>query len=317
MKSNSALLCSLAVVVGCSAEVTSNDGEPTDSVGTVVSPLSASIILQNRAIEHDLNLLARIEVQPDELLEFYEPHPGVIWISTAGAPESPRFVGKDLDAAEEHELSKPEALWKAATDRAMPASLAGGIARANERLARGVAEQAAKGRNPALGSAAEVRPKSASTPSAPQTAEGFDGALLNDSSSGVSGGSGSGNWCDSNWWTASSGGYGALSFCPDDGGYWTTCWDHVTGPGSAWHSEVYFLRTNVCPYSGNVTFKVSADESFVKQGSWTVSENTFRGVHAADRNCDMFPFTDDCVYVKSEVTNASGDAYNYRFVVFE
>lgn len=317
MKSRIALLGSLAAVVGCSAEIDSNAGELADSVGTVVSPLSASIILENGTAEEELNLLARVEVQPDELLEFYEPHPGVIWVSTAGAPESPRFVGKDLEALGDHELSKPEALWKAATDRAMPASLAEGIIRAHERLARAEAERAAKGPSPAPASAAEARPKSASA--VRQTADEFDGALLNDDNSkSVNGGSGSGNWCDSNWWTATAAGYDdLLSSCPNSGAFWTACWDHVTGDGGAWHHEANGLNTNVCPYRGNLTFKVSADESFVKQGSWTVAQNTFRGVDAWDHACDIFPFTDDCVYVKAQVTNASGDGYNFRFVVYE
>jgi hypothetical protein len=229
------------------------------------------------------------------------------------------FLGQDLDAWVDPERSKPEALWKAATDRPMPTSLAEGIARAHERLARGVAEQTARGQvSSAPGSPAKSRPKPESDPgAAQQAADGFDGVPRNDSSSGVNGGSGSGNWCDSNWWSASASGYGTLSFCPNSGGYWTTCWDYVTGSGSAWHHEVYGLRTNVCPYWGNVTLKVSADESFVKQGSWTVSQNTFRGVVAWDNYCDMFPWTDDCVYVKAEVTNASGDGYHYRFVVYE
>jgi hypothetical protein len=62
--------------------------ENQDSLGKQLGPITAKIVSNNQAAEKALNLLARVEVRPNEILEFYEPAPGRIIISGAGTPQS-------------------------------------------------------------------------------------------------------------------------------------------------------------------------------------------------------------------------------------
>jgi hypothetical protein len=57
-----------------------------DSLGKPVGAISRAIIQSNPRAES--SLLARVEVQPNELLEFYEPKPGALIVSGARASRS-------------------------------------------------------------------------------------------------------------------------------------------------------------------------------------------------------------------------------------
>jgi len=125
-------------------------------------------------------------------------------------------------------------------------------------------------------------------------------------------------WCNTTWFSQYDSGYGDyLSQCASSYWNWTVCWNNVTGSGWASHGDANRAKMNVCPYTGNITYTVTADESWVPQGTWTVNENSYRWVTAYDSGCDEFPYFNDCPYVKAAVTNASGDGYNYRFIIHD
>ncbi|MDC0717832.1 hypothetical protein [Nannocystis bainbridge] len=94
--------------------------EALDSLGRPLGPLSRSIVEANADRDHTMRLLARVEVQPDELLEIYAPSPGELVIASAGAPASGPKFGPDALAG--RSLS---AVWAdAAADAPMPPALA-------------------------------------------------------------------------------------------------------------------------------------------------------------------------------------------------
>jgi hypothetical protein len=99
-----------------------NAQEVRDSLGKQLSPISSAIVRTNQAAEKELNLIARVEVQPDEILEFYEPSPGFLLISSAGAPKSMTPLDK--------RRGSPADVWRRATAGAeMPATLREAIER--------------------------------------------------------------------------------------------------------------------------------------------------------------------------------------------
>src|SRR5690606_18714488 len=108
----------------------SADGEEDlrDSLERPLGPISRAIVAANRPRDERFNLLARVEVQPDALLEIYEPRPGPIGVSVAGAPAgAPRVSLPELQGVPVREL------WAEFTDDApMPAALAASIARTGD-----------------------------------------------------------------------------------------------------------------------------------------------------------------------------------------
>src|SRR2546423_15624256 len=106
------------------------DGQPdrtlTDSLGNPLHAITSKMVMGNLSASRKLNLLARVEAQPDEMIEFYEPKPGAIMLIGGGAPSKPLIFtrqavrGKDV-----------EALWTMATKGApAPRLLLDAIARA-------------------------------------------------------------------------------------------------------------------------------------------------------------------------------------------
>jgi hypothetical protein len=82
----------LSVLAGCSTDNLEDTAytseavqEQTDSLGRTLSAAAARVAMENTSAARDLHLLARLEVRPGELLEFYEPSEDVLMISGAGA----------------------------------------------------------------------------------------------------------------------------------------------------------------------------------------------------------------------------------------
>jgi hypothetical protein len=129
------LLGVLAVVPAMSQESPPNadkvasaqqkDSEIRDSLGRLLGPITTEIVNENRAAEKELHLLARVEVQYNEIIEFYEPAPGQILISRAGAPDA----RSPLDPIPRDPL---ETWWRAAPGFEMPAALREAIGRWRE-----------------------------------------------------------------------------------------------------------------------------------------------------------------------------------------
>lgn len=94
------------------------------------------------------------------------------------------------------------------------------------------------------------------------------------------------------------------------------CLDNRTGNAWASHDDVGSWRANACPYRGNILATVTSDESGTPQGAWSISEDYYRWWKYDSSTCDMW-WWDDCPYIKLAITEATGDGYNWRFLVFD
>jgi hypothetical protein len=105
-----------------------NAQEARDTLGKQLGPITTAIVRENQAAEKALNLLARVEVRPDEIVEFYEPFPGRILISGAGAPATPGMTRSVS--------SNPSQVWRQiAPGVDIPPALRDAIQRAEQRQA--------------------------------------------------------------------------------------------------------------------------------------------------------------------------------------
>lgn len=223
-------------------------------------------------------------------------------ISGAGAPAGGLHAENLADAA-------PEELWRALAAGADPPSR---LAEAFRRLPEAVQHQGDRGsRHAGTTRGVVFPPQAAGRGTEPDS-------IANDMESGIGHvrqAIHTGNeWCNTGYED-----FDSESFFPywinigDCTGWgWDVCWDHVTGTGWAYHPDAVYAGTNVCPYIGSVVFTVESDEW--GGGSWTVQNNTVRWWKAEQLNCDVVPWN-DCPSIKSTVSNASGDAYNYRMHV--
>jgi len=70
----------------------------------------------------------------------------------------------------------------------------------------------------------------------------------------------------------------------------------------------------VCPVRGSVTWKVSADESWISQGTFNVPQNTARWKRTADSGCEHFPYgLNDCPTIDLRILDGAGDDYQFRW----
>ena len=106
--------------------------EYRDSLGKHLSPVTSEIVRQNEDAEKALRLLARVEVTPKFMVEFYEPVTGLIVISGAGIPEP--GMARDVTPQSRRDLSK---LWRQiASGAEMPPPLREAIERSEKRTKR-------------------------------------------------------------------------------------------------------------------------------------------------------------------------------------
>jgi hypothetical protein len=278
-------LCScVAGLVGCGGS--SPTGPLTDSVGNQLTPLDARIVRENAGKEVSSHLLARVQVQDDELLEFYELSPGHISLSGAGAPAhgmkfGPRSI-RGLSVAQ---------VWKlAAPGKPMPSALSAALAKATPNQAArpsqtGQTQEGLQQTSGANTSSHESGGGSASPP----------GSASPDTGSG---------YCDTGYYTDS---YGD---CPS--GYdFEVCLDNWWNGAYAYDTDEYYDYTNVCPATGNVLFKVQDTEG--DGGEWTVDQNTVRWHHNVDTDCGDTFWEPSCEYARADVLNASGVRFQFRF----
>jgi hypothetical protein len=213
-----------------------------DSLGRPLGALAERIVAVNATAEDQLGLVARVAVQPNEIVEFYEPRPGHLFMSDAGAIGS----RSRLDEAQLRGRS-PEEVWAAVSGgRPMPASLAAAV----ERRQQAVSLRAPHGLSataPAHGGGSPAAPQ----PGAP--------VLL------------AANWCDTGYFSSplSNCPNADVSFCLDN--WHNGFWAQVSG--------MSLVDTNVCAADGAVVFKVTEDDSI---RVWTVAEGTDRHVWCSD-----------------------------------
>jgi hypothetical protein len=252
-----------------------------DSLGSALGPVSAALARANARADVELNLLARIEVQRDELLEIYEPTPGTIMVAGAGAPATMIMVagagapaGKAILSREVMDGMAIADVWRlAAGSTAMPLELRAALARA-ERLEPDEQTSAPDGAGSASGGSLDGAPPVAPGSVAPLAA----------------------GWCDSGYYTSGYGNCPASTFrdCVDN--WWNGRWAYYYGS--------FYTYTNVCPANGSVTLRVTSN---FNGGLWTVPQNTVRWWYFNA----LFPNLN----VRADVEQASGNRFHFRFLV--
>ena len=195
--------------------------ERRDSLGRQLGSITNAIVEQNQEAEKTLNLLARVEVRPNEIVEFYEPAPGLIIISGAGAPDTPiRPQAMARSATQE---------WRrVAADAEMPAALRDAIERSERR--QGTQRPATANQDPP-----RRRSKWGGGSSA---AQNFTRAA---------------GFCDAGYYSD------GWDSCPDFYGF-RVCLTNWRDGAYAYHHDAFNTWTQVCPATGNVVFRVSSNE---------------------------------------------------------
>ncbi|WP_438015428.1 hypothetical protein WMF18_31770 [Sorangium sp. So ce315] len=268
----------------------------TDSTGTPLGEKSAATVLENLETETAMNLVARVELQPNDLLEFYEPAPGLIVVSRAGAPEGglsplPRATTN----------SGIRELWARATNgKPVTVELAEALERAEQRLAaRGLADGDLN-----AGSTISAREVHAQPPAAPAAEPPAVFAR-------------SGGWCDTVYLAGDHGNCvldaseqftsqtWRTEFTQCMPNHWDGAWAH--------HNDVLYGYMSVCAAEGTpVTFAFWTDENV--SGSWTVNVNTFRHAYVFDSGCTLDFDFNDCTSLHAEVQQALGDRFHFAFL---
>lgn len=255
--------------------------QATDSLGRKLGAISARVVEANRAADESLNLLARLEVSADELLEFYEPTLGIIIVSAAGAPLNPTI------AADRFVHTPVEEIWAWASGGApIPAPLFDAIARARNRESidgNGAPERKANDEVQSSGGGSQQRP----------TAEGATQAL-------------SGGWCDTDYFSS---GYGSCQSFD-----YNVCLDNWWNGAFAKTSDNWYVYTNVCAAEGSaVTLKFASENG---GGVWSVPLDSMRLVIMDDSDCGT-PWDWNCPDARSDIQNAAGDRFHFRYNAFK
>jgi hypothetical protein len=251
-----------------------------DSLGRPLGPLTASIAAQSSPTAR---LLARVEVQPNEMIEFYESEDGVIEISGAGAPAGGlKYPPEALRGLE------VEKIWALVTSNApVPQSLTQALARSTSRMPDRMRGSLPIPNEPALS------PKwgggVASSPEVRHESSKAGAPVL------VAGG-----WCDVDYF------YSSYSLCWD--GNWKVCLNNWWNGVFAQHGDVYILESNVCPATGQVVYYGNTI------GAFTVPQNTVRWWRSHPDCDDIFT---DCPTRRAEVQYAGGQRFHFRFLVTE
>jgi hypothetical protein len=261
-----------------------------DSLGRQLSAISAEIVRANLDAEVDATLLARLEVQPDELVEFHELEPGIVTISGSGRPSSAP-VGEAMTDSQ----PTTRAVWAALSGNAeMPRLLAEAVERAEAAVSN--PSPAADDAEPALEPATSAPAQDARAAHLP-----IEGAAHLSSA-----------WCDDEYYSAVDNAWALILDNPQErilGACLSTnvypdveCFDHVTGDWTA-SARGSFQKANVCPYRGNLTWtlRVKGKERLKK----TVLENTVHWNQVKD-----WGSTSTMTVILS---NAAGDGYQFRF----
>jgi hypothetical protein len=211
------------------------------------------------------------------MLEIYEPTPGTFLVTGAGAP-----AGKAILSADALTGMTIEDVWRLATGSTeMPGKLRAALERTSRHRQDGerVTLQGDTGR--------AGRVFSSSPHMAAFGATISPAALTN-------------GWCDNGYYSS---GYGScqsgydVNVCLDDWSNGAYAYDY-NGAG--------YVYTNVCPATGPVTLQVQSDHG--GGGIWTVDQNTVRWWTQSDVPCFF-----DCLDVRADVGQASGDRFQFRF----
>jgi hypothetical protein len=282
--------CSVEMVEPSLAEARSSLLE-VDTLGRELGPITSSIVTNNREAETSARLLARLEVQRNEILEFYEPLSGHVVLSLAGAPAEPSlYAGANLNKSSHREL------WSEASNGSpVPPNLEEAFKREEARVeaARGgsaiVPLNARKARrDPMIQRSASGSSEERQGPHAlAQSAQAPSFTL----------------YCDSTYFSEGWGDCPSydVQVCIDN--HWNGAW-------AAYH-DAAIGYTNVCAATGPVLLRVQSDEGFGVV--WSVNQDSGRQYGWDDNWCSVDPF-DDCPWVRSDVEQATGDRFHFRYL---
>jgi hypothetical protein len=297
----------LAALAGCGvgAEPVGGPGpvdvqqEIRDSRGRALGDITRAVVLSNADANATLNLLARVEVQDNEIVEIYEPAPGRIILSGAGAPlEGSAVAGM----TEQLDLAK---FWYQLTGGArMPPQLAAAVSRVEERLLSPVEEVKITPHEAALASTELPGEDHGRMPASERINEATPELLQ------------AGGWCDTSYFTfvPSNASYNKPYGKCDNTWDWTVCLNDWWNGAFANHGDALMAHTNVCPAEGTqVVLRVTSDE--FGGGLWTVPVNTVRWYQFYDSAC--LSIFDDCPSIHSTVEQATNDRFHYRTLVLE
>jgi hypothetical protein len=249
-----------------------------DDLGQPLSETALAALEGNEEVEEEAGLLARVEVQPGEVLEFYEPSPGMIVVSGTGRPEGPPIIDDALVEA----LDITE-LWALASDEhEMPEALADALARAEER-------------------SAQPPPRPVSIADTPDAASQVGGGLQAKPDVQSAG------YCDTGYFDDYAG------QCPS-GDDWQMCLNNWWNGAWGQHNDAAWGYTSVCPAQGNIAFKVFWSNG--GGGLWTVNQNYYRWFAGSDWDCET-AWDWDCPTLRVDVTQAAGDRFHLRMRVWE
>jgi hypothetical protein len=317
----------LALGTGCDTAPEAQTQEPApapmvDSVGTPLGPISAMLVKKNAETTAQLKLLARVEVQENELLEFYEGEAGNILITGAGAPERGLAIGEDMAGSLSY-----RALWqKAAHGKPMPAALEKALgsvidelprptptevpATAHNQLKRQTMGEAGLG---ATGGASSAKLADVPVDHGPQV-------LYGDQDKTGTGGTGAAGWCQNQYFTAApSAGARPYGYCDRAATDGYACRDNWSnGFYANTIAQVHSIFDNVCPINGWVVL-YNATPSFDPLQLWFwVAPNTVRWVYRANIQpwCAPWLCLDNVFTARMEVQQATNVSFNVRWSAY-
>jgi hypothetical protein len=319
----------LALGIGCDTAPEAPKQEPAtapapmvDSVGNPLGPISSMLAKKNAEMNGNLKLLARVEVQPNEMVEFYEgQQPGTMVVTGAGAPEGGLAIGEEMAGSVSYRT-----LWqKAAHGKPMPAALEKALGSLADELPRPLPTEApttAQNRTErhASGKAELGATEGASSASlANVPVDNGPQVLYGDQDKTGTGGTGAAGWCQNQYFSTAASQtarvYGYCDRAATDGyacrdNWWNGFWANTIG-------TVHVISNNVCPINGWVVLYNSTPGFYPTPISFWVAPNTVRWIFRANIQPWCVPFCNDNYFTgRMEVQQATNVSFNVRWAAY-
>jgi hypothetical protein len=318
----------LALGTGCDTAPEAQTQEPAtapmvDSVGTPLGPISSMLAKKNADMNGNLKLLARVEVQPNEMVEFYEgQEAGTIVVTGAGAPQGGLAIGEEMAGSISY-----RALWqRAAHGKPMPAALEKALGSVIDELPRPMPTDAPttvqnRTKHQASGKAALGASEGTSSATlADVPVDHGPQVLYGDQDKTGTGGTGAAGWCQNQYFTtsASAGGrpYGYCDRAATDGYACRDNWSN--GFWASTIGAVHSISNNVCPINGWVVLFNHTPGFNPTPISFWVAPNTVRWIFRANIQpwCAPWLCLDNYFTGTMEVQQATNVSFNVRWSAY-
>jgi len=234
------------VCAGCASDVESEEYSQVDQFSAAVPASLATIVEENRAAAVTLNLVDRLIVGDDAVIEFYEPKPGALLVSVAGLAGGlvPDTLGSPEDIFEQY-----------APERAM----APGLRAALDRI-EGVPDNESSELGMPLEAAEETEQAAPVAGGAPWHQGAGPARMRTAAPQGCNNGC-----CDAQWLST-------FHQCQTRGSYSWFLYNYTWS--SANNTNVEWYEGLVCSASGTSTYSVSISGG--GGGVWSVPQATYR-----------------------------------------